>query len=379
MTAFFASGWDRLQALDLCDSTITAQIGAVRLPGLKQLDIKQLPDENTSTQTMSNHLSAFVGGCPQCTWLRFTHPSGGQVISCCKDFPQLVSVAAVIPPVFNTDWEQWPLPAPRIELPASVTTLTCGSDPSWDDGIHSDLYAVLSMVASNLEAGVGIKELHCSMCAAYAGEFEDELGDEDCREPSEAELEDYYKPVSRALHGLESSDVTFSPWCGERAVAEVVAAAPDLRALATPVVARSILDIDDEAPRAFVSPTLTTVTVHSHFFRAYDTEQGGLEVDLSGCRSLDTCVVKLEESPVVGDRVAVMLECYEGADIKTRARKPTEYSDYWELRCTVCNANALHAESSLRPVRRRVTVAFKWSAPHRWGVRKWRSKVRWSE
>jgi hypothetical protein len=366
-TELFASGWDRLQELDLHDSTITAQIGAVRLPWLKQLNIEELADEIPGMETVSNHVSAFAGGCPQCTWLRFTHPSGGHTISCCKDFSQLLSVEVVIPPVFYNEWVQWPLAAPCIELPASVTTLECGSDPGYVDGNFSDLYAVLSMVASNIRAGVMIKALCCRTCAAYTGSFEDEWGDWHFREPTQAQLAALYRPVCRALHGLESLDVSFLPRCGERAVAEVLAAAPDLRALAISV---SVVD-ERLVRRALRSPTLTAVTVHSHFIREDDTEQRALEVDLKGCTRLEICVVKLEAKLVVGDRVAVMLECHEGADIKTRTCCDHGYG---QVHCSVSNAAARHAESYLVPVGRRVTVSFQWGPDKAWA-----SEVLWSE
>jgi hypothetical protein len=163
-------------------------------------------------------------------------------------------------------------------------------------------------------------------------------------------------------------DVTFSLWCSQRTIAEVLAAAPDLRSLAITVD----IDVNDEAlvRRAIASPTLTAVTVHSQFNREYDTEQLALEVDLKGCRSLETCVVKLEERPVVGDRVAVMLECHEGADIRTHTCSNHE----WELHCNVSNAAAPHAESALVPLQRQVTVSFQWGQDKAWA-----SEVHWSD
>jgi hypothetical protein len=56
-TEFFASGWDRLQELNLCDSTVNASIGAVRLPWLEKLDIEMLAVESPGIAT-SEHVSA---------------------------------------------------------------------------------------------------------------------------------------------------------------------------------------------------------------------------------------------------------------------------------------------------------------------------------
>ena len=268
-------------------------------------------------------------------------------------------------PVQITDWVHWPLAVPGIELPASVITVVCTSSADCSDGYHADLFAVLSMVASNIEAGVGIKTLRCWMCAAYAGAFEDEDGHLHLLAPSEAQLAAVYRPVCRALHGLESLDVSPSTWCDLQTIAEVVAAAPDLRALTirVDVVGAPLVR------RAVVCGSLSDLTVRSVFARVgATTQQRTLELDLEQSIGLETCEVQVDGMLVVGDRATMVLECYEGADINTHVCGPGLIG--WELHCDI--AAGLHAESM--PVHRQVTVSFQWGQDKAWA-----SEVQWKE
>jgi hypothetical protein len=216
------------------------------------------------------------------------------------------------------------------------------------------------MAACNIEAGVDIKLLCCNICAAYVGLFEGGDGQLHLREPSEAELAAFYRPLCRVLHGLESLDVSFSIWCSEQTIAEVVAAAPDLRALA---VRENVVD-EPLVRRAIGCGSLTAVTVHSSFERVDEAEQLTLEVDLEESSGLKTCVVKVQGVLVVGDKVAVTLECYEGADIKTHACSSGWRK--WELNCNVSHPAELHAPPGVTPVSRQATLSFQWGQDEAW-------------
>ena len=212
--------------------------------------------------------------------------------------------------MYGPEWNEWPLAVPRVELPASVSTLTCGGVTGWSAPL--DLLTILGMVACNITEGVRIKALCCCHCATYAGTYMHQDGILLMRQPSEAQLAAFYRPVCMALSGLESLDFSWSR-CGKQTIAVILAAAPDLRA----VVVRVDVHSHDHAPvhrafRAFKFASLTTLTLRFDIDRLYFAEQQAqpvqLKVDLVECRSLETCIVQLEHNPKEGDKVAMVLE-----------------------------------------------------------------------
>ena len=216
----------RLKDLDLRMAKIDREVSRVCLPSLTELHLRDFHLQLADAAERYGCLELFSRGCPECETLSLTFTLADD-ISVCKAFGKLESVELDLDPVELRSWD-WPADPPRIVLPSTVTRLECQSMYACaynDVEDHLDLYAVLGLAAGCISDGVSLHELTLAHCATYVWRS---LADDSLLEPSVEDLDGFYMPMAKSLHGLRKLCLSSSPHCGQEVISQVVMHAPDL-------------------------------------------------------------------------------------------------------------------------------------------------------
>ena len=243
-TSAFASGWPNLEELDLPRSSIDTHILAVNLPSLQQLELRgfNIKHDSDDSKALYGSMEAFALGCPRATYVEF-EPSQDSLRCPFKNFAALERLQLAFGPVYlGEHYMQW---EKRVTVPTSLTALEIVSSTIFDSSMsrHTciSLCAGLAVATACIRAGAPLHSLKLRYCRSaelvFLPDSDDSDDDEDGvldvveHEPDEEDLEQQYRPLATALHGLVHLDLTDSWACGEAAVGELVLSAPSLESL----------------------------------------------------------------------------------------------------------------------------------------------------
>jgi hypothetical protein len=340
--SFFDSAFANLEKLDITRSTLHARLGMVNLPSLTDLSM-----QGFTAQLDLPCIDAFAG-CPQCTCLGFSpiwHRDGLNYTASCMTFAMLGRVQVHFCPLGPWDRREWPAPLPELDLPGSVTSLTCKGVFNMSGGEKErplDLFAALSIAARSIEAGVPLSELCCEECATYAIYGVDDDGHDANQGLGDHEVlvNPSYRPLCLRLHGLTRLDLSKSPRCHQGAVDDVVKAAPDLidlEVLLDWAVGQMLGRCSGEVMYSYMHCIdLRELTVQYRVGSHRSSEPLVLDLDLQFSYSLDAFFIQgLQEELMSQDKIDVQFEVRAGANVEADA--VCKADGEWTLQCFITN------------------------------------------
>ena len=240
----FAQGWDQLECLDLTFSFIDTRLSAVNMPSLQQLYFQAFEvKDDEDGEALHICTQAFAAGSLKCSGLEFEP----------FRFPRLLhapyrAFGALQRLCLLHHFSPVAADMQGIDAPQTLTCLQCMScaddpPPEWlPVTLAVDLHAMLSTAAAFMNAGALLQTLTLVDCRTAAVVYEDsdvdgysENDEFEIIEPGQQEVVQLYRRLSASLRGLKRLDLSRSPHCVGRAVAEVVSTAPDLTSLALAV------------------------------------------------------------------------------------------------------------------------------------------------
>ena len=222
----FAAGWGSLRHLSLDGVCIDAAIGAVHLPSLEHLCMR---DVKVGEPEGAEHIfvDTFAAGCPSCTVVDYKQPlpilpAAGLL---CKDFRTVQQLTLLLEPLqmqHISDYD-WP------PLPTTVTKLRFGSmKDTWGNRDNRlDMYPLLELAAGWLSAGALVRELWIwDACTS---------GREPIDEHQQRLIAKQYEAVCARLHGLKRLRM-FENYDTLWVLNAIVTALPDLKHLLLDIV-----------------------------------------------------------------------------------------------------------------------------------------------
>jgi hypothetical protein len=348
---------ERLTKLDLELSCLDNTIGSVLLPSLKELLLIGITYQLASGGEQHYEcVKLFAPGCPECMELSFTYFPAD--VADCRAFCKLESVEVAFDPDDLNSWEWWEVEPPSLLLPSTVTCLECQStsgsfycDVAEPDHLH--MYALLGLAANCISAGVSLRRLSLANCATYVGP----LADDTMLEADADDLDDFYVPLARSLHGIRQLCLFASPRCAQDAIDTIVLHAPDVGELMIGVQRPAAVHT---LSRRVECCHLQKLEVCCNDMEKRSAHAQPQALDLTLTTSADLTSISIGElmKNVVGDTVAVLLvDCCAGAVISPVL---SEYASCVEL--SIDKQGVVDELGN-------ATVTFDWAADEAWHAR----------
>jgi hypothetical protein len=323
----FASGWDKLEELNLSKSSIDTHILAVNMPSLKQLLLRGFSIKDDAGEALHGSMTAFALGCPRIIYVEF-EPVLRLAPLPFKNFIALERLQLAFDPVDMMDLQR---DAPvyrrrdlQLEVPSSLTALECtciAKMDEWDQSLFSciSLDAALHVATACNGAGAPLRSLTLPHCTTAAPCFDpDNDMPPQFVEPEEGKAVQLYRPLATALHGLVHLDLSGSVDCSGHVVSELVSSIPSLRSL--------MLRFEDPG-FAYTRPLVCSGLENLHVkYQVWRSESAGAAfaftlvlVDTAALRSCTLEVLEEHHHDMQGDSISVELGCHEMADISWSA------------------------------------------------------------
>lgn len=335
-TKIFATGWDKLEKLDLSRSSIDTHITAVSMPSLQRLMLKGFTVRDDAGEALHGSMEAFALGCPCATYVELEPVL--RLAPGPYQFAALDRLRLALDPVLlreaDVAWDN------HMDVPSSLAALELMSSAKndmddWgpDPHVCISLRSALSVAVANIKAGARLQ----SVTFAHCNTMELMLADDDVEdgahmvEPNEAEAVQLYRPLASALHGLVRLDLLFSAGCGQAVVNEVVSSAPSLKSLLLCIDAPDFVH-----SRKLACSGLQELHLEYHLWQL-DREGPafGFTASLEDAAALRCCTVEvLDEGNNAflhqGDSITLVVACHEMASI-TGIVRCTQDNFYWVL------------------------------------------------